>query len=425
MDSTTFTYLTFFIGIPVLDASTGKRIGTCEDIAAGLREMYPRASGIVVRKGRRGPRAYIPWKNVRWIEDRRAAVVDLPAAFSRELRLPDNEILLKASFWDKQIVDISGSKVVRVNDLHLLREDQSLWLVHMDVGIPGLLRRLGWSRWTGALFRLFFGFEMKDRLISWKFVQPITHEIGAEALALKVHHSKLSELHPADLAEIFTDLGLEERAAILRALDHETLAKVFQSLPMAVRTQTAQQLEIGHLRTIVEAMAADEAVDFLAQTPKRLKNELFARMEPAKASQFAELLKVSGRVAASLMNTEFLRVGPETSARQMLDKIRASSPRREAVRHCYVEDGRGLVGVVTLRQLLNVDPAVSARMLMRRRVVSIPQDLNLRDTAALFAKYDFTVLPVVDEENRVRGIITMKDAFLAVAPQLRGTEDAA
>ena len=141
--TSSFTHLSYIIGIPVIDSASGRPVGRVVDMAAGLREMFPRISGVMIaRGGWDGQKAYLPWKNVKSLQLRKALVAEGAAeVFSQEHKLGDNEILIKETFWDKQIVDIHGSKVVRVNDLHLLREDQNLWVVHMDVGIPGLLRR--------------------------------------------------------------------------------------------------------------------------------------------------------------------------------------------------------------------------------------------------------------------------------------------
>ncbi|MFA6029644.1 MAG: CBS domain-containing protein [Elusimicrobiota bacterium] len=425
MTPSTFTFLSALVGLPVVDAATGRRIGTVDDLSAELREMYPKASGLVVSAGWRKGRATVPWKDVQKILDGdRVLVATPPLEFSPRPALAPNEILLKEAFWDKQIVDISGSKVVRVNDLHLLREEPNIWLVHMDVGITGLFRRLGCQRWAQALFRLFFGVSMKDRLISWKFVQPVAAGVGGDALALKVHHSKLSELHPADLAEIFTDLGHDEREAVLHALDTPTRAKLFQELPMKVRVQTADLIEPDGLRDIVEAMATDEAVDFVAQAPRAMRDTLLPSLSPEKAGQIGRLLELSHRVAGSIMNTEFIAVAPDASAREILERMRAAAPRKESIYHAYVEDARGLIGVVTLRQLLTVDPSHPASKFMYKRPVSIGLDESIQEVAELFVKYDFTVLPVVDAKDRVQGIVAIKDAFLAVSPDLRALEEA-
>jgi len=426
MEQNRFTFLSRIIGIPVIDDLTGKPIGRAADVAAGLKEMYPKASGLIVRRGRFGPKAYVPWKDVKKVVDGEGVYVENPpAAFARELQLPEGEILLKDTFWDKQIVDIAGSKVVRVNDLHLLREESSIWVIHMDVGITGLFRRLGCLRLMEFACNLLFSYQLKDRLISWKFVQPAVPGIAGDALSLKVHHSRLAELHPADLAEILVDLGVDGRIAVVSSLDKATAASTFQELPMDVRTQMAETLGRERLVEIVDGMAMDEAVDLLAQLPRKTKDALLARLPQQKVARINELLQLSRRVAGSIMNTDFLSVKEDMTAGQALERVREEAGRKESIYHTYVLNGDDtLVGVLTLRQLLTADPATPASKLMRKRVIRVFVDTNIKQVAEYFAKYSFTVMPVVDRRNKVQGIITMKDAFVAECAELRTAADA-
>jgi CBS domain-containing protein len=419
-----FVYLSQLIDLPVIDVATSRKIGYVSDLVAGLREMYPKVGALIVRtKGRH--RYYIPWGNVgKILEDTAIFVEGAKDLVPDNIQLSENEILLKETFWDKQIVDISGSKVVRVNDLHLLREDLSLWLVHMDVGVRGLLRRLGMVRFFDFMMKLVFSYEPKDRLISWKFVQPITSAIGSEALSLKVHHSRLSELHPADLADIVADLGTDERITILNALDNETIAHTFQELPLKLRIQMAESLSNEKLLTIVNGMAVDEAVDLLSELQKKRINWLVNHLPQDKAAQILTLLQLSERVAGSIMNTEFVSVRQTVTAGVVLEKIKAESKKKESIYYIYIlDDNDTLVGVITLRQVLSSSAERVVAEFMRRRVVRTRVDTNVKEVAKIFYKYDFTVVPVVDSQNKLQGIITMKDAFECVFDEIKEEAD--
>jgi CBS domain-containing protein len=416
-----FIYLSQIIDVPVVDMATNKKIGRVLDLVAGLREMYPRVSAVIVRRKRKSDSYYIPWKNVtRVIEGRAIFVENISEVMGQNMKVSDNEILLKDTFWDKQIVDIVGSKVVRVNDLHLLREDLNLWVVHMDVGIRGLFRRLGLERFFDATMRLLFSYEAKDRLISWKFVQPITTSIGSDALSLKVHHSRLSELHPADLADIVADLGTDERITILNSLDNETAAHTFQELPLKIRTQVAGSLNNEKLLNIVQGMATDEIVDLIAQLQKKRAHWILNRLPAERAEQITNLLQISEGGAGSIMNTEFIAVRQSDTAGSVLTRIKGESKKKESIYYVYVtDDNDALIGVVTLRQLLVNLPEKPVVEFMRKRVAKVRVDTNINDVAEIFYKYDFTVVPVVDTRNKMQGIITMKDAFECVFDEIR------
>lgn len=420
-----FTYLSQLIKIPVIETATNKKIGKTSDIAVSLKEMYPRASCLVVRTGFR-KKIYIPWLQVKKIQEEKAIFVENSSAFlNYEVKLSESDMLLKETFWDKQIVDISGSKVVRVNDLHLLREELNLWVVHVDVGITGIIRRLGWLKFFNFITRLLSSYQMEDQLISWKFVQPVTSGVNLDALSLKVHHSKLTELHPADLADILIDLGTDERIAILKSLDNTTAAHTFQELPMKVRVQVAESIERDRFVNIINEMAMDEVVDLLAHLPKKKKSSILGRLPQDKVAQISNLLTHSERIAGSIMNTEFIAVKQTMTAGMILEKIKGEPKKKESVYYIYVvDDNDVLAGVVTLEQLLKAPPEKIVSEFMRRRVNKIKINTDVRDVAEVFYKYDFTVVPVVDKQNKLQGIITIKDAFKAVFKEIQKEAEA-
>jgi len=422
-----FIYLSQLIGVPVIDSGTGEKLGYTVDIVAGLKEMYPRASALIMRKIKTSNKFYIPWKNVKKImEDETIFIENTTDLFQEDLKIPEGEILLKEMFWDKQIVDIHGSKVVRVNDLHLLREDLSIWVVHVDIGITGLIRRLGLMRLCNFLVKLIASCELKDQLIPWKYVQPITSAIGAEALSLKVHHSRLTELHPADLADILIDLGTNERIAILKSLDNATAAHTFQELPLKIRMQIAGMVTHEQLLNIINEMAIDEVVDLLSQLPQRKIHALLSHLPQEKVAKISSLLGHSERIAGSIMNTEFISAKHNATAGMVLDKIKNEYKKSETIYYIYVlDDNDQLVGMVTLRQLLTAPPEKIISEFMHKRVAKVKVNTDIRDVAEIFYKYDFTVVPVVDKQNKIQGIITIKDAFEAVFRKIREeTEEA-
>lgn len=415
-----FIFLSQIIGIPVIDINTNARIGYVFDVIANLKEMYPKINALVYKTNSKRKKMYMPWKHVKKIVENKAIFVENVAHSLHDVQIAESDIFLKDTFWDKQIVDIAGSKVVRVNDLHLLKEDMKLWMVHVDIGFTGLIRRLGWTRFITFCLQLLASYELTDRLISWKFVQPIASSIGSNAIALKVHQSKLSELHPADLADIFVDLGNEERIAILKSLDNATAAHTFQELPLKIRVQIAELLEMDKLLSIINEMAMDELVDLLSKLPKKKIHIIFSKMPHEKVTQINSLLGHSERIAGSIMNTEYIAVKQGAAVSEVIDKIKKEAKKKESIYYIYVLDNNDtLAGAITLRQLLTMPPEKPVFEFMRRRVAKVRVDTDVKDVAEIFYKYDFTVVPVIDRQNKLQGIITIKDAFESVFREIR------
>ena len=422
-----FIFLTEIIKLPVIDSATGKHIGRLIDLAATMKEMYPKVNALIMRDRKTRKKIYIPWRLIKIIvEEKGVFIENTPAFFSPYLNLPEGDILIKETFWDRQIVDVNGSKVVRVNDLHLLRESLGLWVVHMDIGFTGILRRLGFLKFIQFFVKLLSSCEMEDHLIPWRSVQPVTNAIGQETLALKIHHSKLAELHPADLAEILSDLSIDERITILKSLDPATAARTFQELPIKNRMQIVESIDQKLLLELINEMPMDEVADLLSKLSKKKINSIFLKLPAEKVTQISGLLGHAQNIAGSIMNTEFITTRQTDTAAFVLDKIKKGARKKESIYYIYVTDENDLaVGVVTLQQLLTAAPEKIVSDFMRKRIAKVKINTKLKDVAEVFYKYDFTVVPVVDKLGKIQGVITIKDAFESVFhPNRQETEEA-
>jgi len=422
-----FVFLHEIIKLPIIDSANGKRIGRIIDVAVSLKEMYPKVNALIMRDRKTYKKIYVPWKFVKiLVEEKGIFIENTPASFNEYVSPVNGDILIKETFWDKQIVDINGSKVVRVNDLNLLKEGQALWVVHMDIGFTGILRRLGYLKFVQFFVKLISSCEMKDHLIPWKSVQPVTNAIGQETLALKIHHSKLSELHPADLADILDDLSIDERITILKSLDPATAAGTFQELPLKNRVQIVESIDQKLLLDLINEMPMDEVADLLSQLTKKKINSIFLKLPAEKVTQISSLLGHAQNIAGSIMNTEFLTAKQNETASFVLEAIKKGARKKESIYYIYVTgENDTLVGVITLQQLLTIAPERIVSDFMRKRIAKVKIDTKIKDVAEIFYKYDFTVVPVIDKLGKIQGVITIKDAFESVFHPIRKeTEEA-
>jgi magnesium transporter len=419
-----FIYLCQLIKLPILDRKTGKKLGIVADLVADTKETYPNITGLIIKISGKKEKPYISWDNVKQIIPGKAFYMDgLPDSLTSKPN-PENHMLLCESLWDRQIVDIAGSKVVRVNDLHLLKENSHMWLIHVDIGFRGLLRRLGWQKGVENVLKFAFSVELKDKLISWKYVQPVASASMSKSLQLKVEHAKLNELLPADLADILADLGVDERTIIFDSLDNQTAAKTLQELSLKIRIQVAESLMPGKLATILKEMPIDEVVDLVAKLPKKIIAALFKLLPSEEVGQIKELLRHSQQVAGSIMTTEYIAVAKNANAGMALEILKTEALDIESYHYVYViDDNQTLVGIVTLRQLLVNDPAVPITELMRTKLVKVRVSTDVETVAQYFSKYDFDLIPVVDRHNKMQGIITMKDAFETVFTEIKETAE--
>src|SRR5581483_9673749 len=252
----------------------GRPVGRLQDLAVTLAETYPAVVALLVRRGRVESFSLTArWRDVESVDGRairlRVPVVGLvPGRFTP----PEDVFWVRQVLLDRQIVDTSGAKVVRVNDLHFLRTaGNDLHLVHVDVGFRGLVRRLGWGDAIDAVVRRVAPqarYLTSDRLIAWRYVQPLTLTGSGDALKLRVERKELAELHPAEMAEILTELDGRERESVFRSLDAESAAEALTEVEPKIRERLIASVPPERAADILEEMPPDEAADLLAALPE-------------------------------------------------------------------------------------------------------------------------------------------------------------
>jgi len=403
-----------FLGHRVVD-SEGYALGRVVDLVAELREQDPPITGLIL-SGPHKSRRHLSWA---WVEEMLPESVKVRSGALdslSEVSISPGEILLRKGLLDKQIVDTAGAKVVRVNDLHLHRRNGNLVLARVDVGMRGLLRRLGLLRVTAALIQWLFGYTLPDNLIAWRLVQPVGSQ---DILRLKFSQTRLARLHPADLADIIEDLDRPERDRVFRALDIEVAAEVLEEADPKVQVQLIQQMTAEKASDVLEQMSPSEATDLLQELEEPHAQSLLQEMEPEAAQDVRCLLTHDEETAGGMMTTSFFSQPPHATVEQALDFLRHEAGDLDVIYYTYVEDNQGqLIGAVNLRELLTSDPQAPLETIMVKRVVTADLDDKKSDIADLFAKYGLRALPVVDKEGRIHGVIRFKSLLEAVAPHL-------
>jgi magnesium transporter len=394
----------------VVEDGGGRRaVGKVADFHVGSPgDTFPRIDALVINTsyGRR----FAPISTIRDIDDKGTVVLTVAPD---EPALPkDRGLYLIDDLFDKQIVDVDGRKIVRINDLEVAHTGDALRVVAADIGVSGLLRRLGANRIAPALFD-----RIPRSLIAWDNVAPIS-DVNPEHVQLSVTQGRLSRLHPSDLAEIVSELSAQDAARVIHSLDDETAADAFEHLD--ADTQQAIIKDIGTERAadIIEEMDSDDAADLLGELPEEQRSELLAEMEPETAGELRDLVEYDEDTAGGLMTTDYVWIYPHRTVAATIAKIREIAPESEFIYYLYVVDrAHKLIGVLSLRTLLLSLPTGFIHKLMDTDIVSVAPDTTAEEVAATIARYDMLACPVLDEDGRMLGIVTVDDAIDAIIPE--------
>jgi CBS domain-containing protein len=403
-------FLSDFLRADVVDVHQ-RTVGKVRDLIVRMGDPYPTVIALAVR-GHSAP-ATIDWSVVRAWENREISL-GVGAADLREHEPVPEEVWLSRDILDKQIVDTDGRRVVRVNDLQLQQSNGSVLLVGVDIGTRGLLRRLN-AEHVGRRLRRLAGGDLPQRLISWDAVDTLHSD--ERSVKLRISHRKLSKMHPADIAEIVGQLGGRDREAIFASLDDEIAADTLEESSDEVQAQILARLDDERAADILEAMSPDEAADLLADLPEERREQLIAKMEAEEAEDVEELLAYGEDTAGGLMTTEYVAIPASLTAAEAIDRLRELEPDAESIYYVYViDDDERLLGVLSLRDLIVAKPATPIADLMIKRVIAVPLDARPEDVAAVIAKYNLLAVPVVDDDDRIQGIVTIDDALDTVMP---------
>ena len=404
-------YLSQAIGRPVRDQH-GESIGTVADLIVAIGDRYPPVTGIVVKTN--GREIFLHWGSVTSL-DAGGAILGTSAIDISKFQQRPNEIRLKLDLMDRQIVDIDGRKVGRVNDLRLDEVEGSLHLVAVDVGPSGLLRRLGsegpWRTIARGLHR-----DVPERYIDWEDVDPVERTIAS--VKLRVPHKGLAELHPADLATIIDQLSRSDRVGVIVSLDDEAAADAIGEMEPETQVDILEDLEPARAADILEEMDPDEAADLVADLSDESREEILGLMEKDEAEEVQELMTYGEETAGGIMTTEFVAVPATLTAAQTIDRLRELEPTAETIYYVYVTDADNrLVGVLSLRDLIVAKPSTVISTFMYDEPVAVRTDASQNEVTGVVARYNLLAVPVVDAEGRLEGIVTVDDAIDTLLPQ--------
>ncbi len=404
-------FLSDLLGKPVTDID-GARLGHLDDVVAGVRGEMPHPALVAIVVKRSNSQLLIPFSDV--------AVLIAPAIpLNRHLadivpyQPAENDLFLVRDVLDKQIIDTNGVRVVRVNDLELTRFGGSFYLANVDIGGLGLLRRLGLAK-TAERFVNRLGRSGAVGMISWHQVEMLP---GDQPMRLRVPGDKLSELHPADLAEIISDLSPAESDKLLESLDVKTLADTLEEVEPDFQASLVEDMSDERVADVLEEMSPDEAADLLAELPEDRSHDLLNLMQHDEANDVRKLLTYHEDSAGGIMNTEFIAMQPNLTAEQAISVLRETAAEAETIYYIYViDDDQHLNGVFSLRELVLAKPETLITQFMHRRVISVGLQDSQEEVAQAISKYNLVAVPVVDDQNRLHGIVTADDALDKIIP---------
>ncbi|HEX7627183.1 MAG TPA: CBS domain-containing protein [Gaiellaceae bacterium] len=385
----------------------GGRLGRVDDLVVRLGESgYPPVTAVLARIASRD--VFVPGDAVAEIEHGRVTLttdrIDL-----RPFERRPQEVLLRKDVLDRQLIDVDGARLRRANDIQLARLEGWWRVVGVDVGPRGIVRRVIPRRFAPRIGG--------GRLLDWAEVEPFTGHVPT--VRLRAPHPKLARLHPAELADLVEEAGRAEAEEIIAAVhdDPELEADLFEELDTSHQREFLEHREDPEIASVLARMETDDAVDLLLELDEERRGSIADLLPDVQRRRVETLLGYAPATAGGLMSPDFICVYGQSTAREALDRLRLSRAAPETLEMVFVMNThRRVHGGIALADLIRADPDdVLGEIAPIPRTV--PLDAGVEEIARLMTDYDLTIVAVVDDEQRLQGVVTVDDVLELVLPR--------
>lgn len=398
-------YLSRILGRRVICAGNDD-VGKIRDFIVDMNSIRPKVIGVVVRDGNKEINYDFSGMSVEKVKGQYSLACSETAVLGE---LSEHMQLLARNVMDRQLVDIDGRKVVRVNDIRLAVLSSGVYVVAVDVGLEGFMRRLGIAKLLKKLLKP-FGFSLPGQLILWDEVAAV--EFSHVGIKLSKEHTKLLTMHPSDLADIIEDLDHNTQIAIFSSLDEEKAADVLEELEPDAQVSIIESISTEKAANVLELMPADEAADLLDEVEDDKAEELLNEMEAESSDEIRELMEYPDNEVGSIMTTDFMSFNENLTVGQTLDELRRLKPESDTIYYLYVlDDEERLIATVSLRDIVISEPDVLLKDLMNTKVIFIYDHDKINSLAEIISKYSLLAVPVVDKNSVMQGVVIIDDVI--------------
>lgn len=316
-------------------------------------------------------------------------------------------LYLAKNILDRQIIDMDGRKLERVNDLRLATVSGTTYLMAVDVGFEGFLRRLGVAKPLKKVLKP-IGVTMPSHLILWDDVETV--DFGNAGIRLSTDYSDLEKLHPSDLADIVEDMDRNAQIALLTTMDEEKVADILEELEPDAQRSVVENLPLAKAADLLEKMPADEAADILDELRNDKMEELLGEMESESSDDIRELMEYEDDEVGSIMTTDFLTFAEENTVDRTLEEIRQLRPEPDTMYALFiVNESEKLTATVSLRDLIIAQPHSRLKDIMNTEVISVLEDDKAESLNEIMTKYNLLTVPVVNEDRQMVGVVIIND----------------
>jgi CBS domain-containing protein len=361
-----------------------KFIGKMVDFAVLESTPNPSVSKIVLKKD--GKKLTI---SPSFLSFKRTCAV-LTDAKAPLLPFDERDFYLNEDLLDKQVIDVDGKRLVRVNDI-MFENNGELKVVGIDIGAAGIIRRLGLTK----------VFPVEAKILPWQMIEAFDYQTGNVKISLT--QNRLETMHPSELADILEDLGSKERRGVVESLEAKKAAMAIEEVDFRTRDAILEEISSSVLGRVVKKMHSTKIASlFYRLNPLRIK-EILNLVGEEKALRVERLLDFSNDQAGGAMRTNFMSLDGAKTVKEVFGILYKAPSKPEGM--VITNGNQKLVGVVYTKDIIDCDPLALLKDLVTERKFAYP-DVDFNQIINLFGRYNLRLLPVVDKNKVPIGVIS-------------------
>ena len=321
-------------------------------------------------------------------------------------KLEANELYLLKNLLDKQIIDLKGNKIVRVNDI-AIQDKNEFYVAGVDIGFLGILR---WFKIEKIISQILGIFKLKisSNFLSWADIQPL--ELARGKVQLKNKEEKLKKVSPEDLADYLETTNVANAQRILKILDEKQAAEVINSLNLNFQLVLLRQYPPAKAAILINLLDVDEACDILLNLSKKRREMILTLLNEKKRKEIEHLMELATTPIGHLLTTEFLTVFPNNLASEVIDKIKKETADFSYLYTIYVVNQENqLIGVFDLHELLLQSLETPVYRFMTQNLIVVHLNTPLEIVYKKMIKYKLNLLPVIDFKKNILGVVSFDD----------------
>ena len=392
---------------------SGKPIGKVKDLLIEFNEntnsesetYRPRVTGVLVKS--KGEERFLDFCEFKLTKDKDKYKLISNNQVELSEDTVKNSLRLIENVQDKQIVDLNGRKLVRVNDVRLVSLKSGTFAIAVDVGLEGLLRRIGIAKPINLFLKLFKG-SIPAKFIIWDDISAV--DFGHHGITLSKTFSKLQTLHPSDVADIIEDLDRHSGASVFATLNEEHAADVLEEMDIKHQINIIESLSLEKAADVLEKMPSDEVADILEKLEDEKAEQLLTEMDKESSEEVRELLEYSYKVVGSIMTKDFLSFNINNTVEETFIILRKEKPEADTIYSLFVVDNnQRFISVVSLGDLVISEPTTILAEIMKKNPITIKDDDKIDSLAEIVSKYNLLAVPVINEQHILEGVVVIDD----------------